>query len=433
MTRLTTRLLTLATMVVLLCHCGNGGSHPLLGGGGLGAGLGQTTGGSGGAGGSLVATEPNMLLATVDPGPQNIGYTNGLFASVTLCEPGTANCQTIDHLLVDTGSVGVRVLESELKLALPTAENASGLALAECTPFVDGTAWGPVKIADVTIGGETAANLPIQLIGEATYGMPTTCTGTPITDFKTLAANGILGVGVYLQDCGTPCAQPTNSRSNPGLYYACSSATATSCKIAQVSVAQQGAHPVAGFPIDNNGTIIQLPSVPASGAPSVPGMLVFGIGTQANNGLGNATVLALDAGYVSTTFPVGSTKTYTSYLDSGSNGLFFLNAATSGIAQCTSSGLKDFYCPTTTTSLSATLSSINGASANIAFSVGNTSKMSNSAYALSNLAGPMPGFPSSDNSVPSFDWGLPFYYGRTVYTAIETRDTPAGQGPYFAF
>jgi hypothetical protein len=296
-----------------------------------------------------------MVGAVVDSGPKCVGYTNGLFVSATLCEPGTTNCQTIDHLLVDTGSVGVRVLESELRVTLPAAMSTSGLGLAECTPFVDGTAWGPVKFADVTIGGETAPNLPVQLIGENTYTMPPDCTGTAITNFETLAANGILGVGVNLQDCGDPCAQQAIAH-NPGLYYACSAATATSCKITPVPVAQQVAHPVAGFPVDNNGTIIQLPSVPANGLPSVSGTLVFGIGTQANNGLGSVTVLALDAGYVSTTFPAGGTKTYTSYLDSGSNGLFFLNAATTGLTPCASSGLKDFYCPISTTNLSATLS-----------------------------------------------------------------------------
>jgi hypothetical protein len=42
----------------------------------------------------------------------------------------------------------------------------------------------------------------------------------------------------------------------------------------------------------------------------------------------------------------------------------------------------------------------------------------------------MPKFPN-DPAVPGFDWGLPFFYGRAVYTAIEGRGTPAG--PYFAF
>ena len=423
-----TRLVTAATILALLCDCGSGGDNPILIGGGMSGGEGQT-GGSGGSVGP--ATDPNMLAATVDPGPQNIGYTNGLFASVTLCEPGTTTCQTIDHLLVDTGSVGVRVLESELTLTLPAVTSTTGLAVAECTPFVDGTSWGPVRVADVAIGEETAANLPIQLIGEGTYAMPANCTGTPITDFKTLAANGILGVGVYLQDCGAACAQPATSRLNPGLYYTCGSAPASSCSIASVPVNQQVAHPVAAFPVDNNGTIIQLGGVPGGGAPSVPGLLIFGIGTQVNNGLGSATVLALDGqGFVSTTFPVRGTQ-YSSYLDSGSNGLFFLNAATTNLKQCTG-GLKDFYCPASTTNLSATLSSTSGASANIQFSVANASKLSAQAFALSNLAGPMPGFPT-DTTVPGFDWGLPFFFGRTVYTAIENRSTPAGAGPYFAF
>jgi hypothetical protein len=188
---------------------------------------------------------------------------------------------------------------------------------------------------------------------------------------------------------------------------------------------------VAAFPVDNNGTIIQLPSVPASGAPSVPGVLMFGIGTQANNELGSATVLPLDGLYVSTTFPVGGKDTYTSYLDSGSNGLFFLDAATTNLTQCTG-GLKSFYCPPMTTSLSATLSSSNRASTTIAFSVANAAKLDALAFAFSNLAGPMPGFPR-DTSVPGFDWGLPFFFGRSVYSAIEGQGTPAGPGPYFAF
>jgi hypothetical protein len=33
----------------------------------------------------------------------------------------------------------------------------------------------------------------------------------------------------------------------------------------------------------------------------------------------------------------------------------------------------------------------------------------------------------------SFDWGLPFFFGRTVFTAIEGMSTPGGTGPYFAF
>jgi hypothetical protein len=422
------RFLTAAVWLALLCQCGDGAgtTFPLRGGGG---GLGQT-GGSGGVGGSVVATDPNMLAVVVDQGPPGLidPYINGLFASVKICVPGTTTCQIVDHLLVDTGSYGVRVLESVLQhLALPAVTNASGQGLAECVQFVSGDTWGPVALADVTLGDELAQNLAIQLIGEKTYTMPSSCTGTPNNDLQTLDSNGFLGVGPLLQDCGAACA--STSRSNPGVYYACSSAQ--SCAVAAVPVTQQVSNPVAAFPVDNNGTIIQLPSIAASGAPLVQGVLTFGIGTQTNNGLGSATVLALDwMGTISTTFPVGG-ATYTSIIDSGSNGLFFLDTATTNLKMCPGSGLSAWYCPASITNLGATLSSVNGASTTIVFSVANASKVSASAAAF-DMAGPMPKSPYNTTD-PSFDWGLPFFYGRTVYTAIENQSTPAGVGPYFAF
>jgi hypothetical protein len=33
----------------------------------------------------------------------------------------------------------------------------------------------------------------------------------------------------------------------------------------------------------------------------------------------------------------------------------------------------------------------------------------------------------------AFDWGLPFYFGRNVFTAIEGQSTSAGAGPFVAF
>ena len=47
------------------------------------------------------------------------------------------------------------------------------------------------------------------------------------------------------------------------------------------------------FATDNNGVIIELPSISASGASNPSGgLLVFGIGTQSNNGLASATQVA---------------------------------------------------------------------------------------------------------------------------------------------
>jgi hypothetical protein len=382
--------------------------------------------------GTNMPDPPNATALIVDQGPSGAKprYTNGLFASVTLYAPGSDYCQTIDHVLVDTGSVGLRVLESVLNLPLLTATTASGLELAECHSFVDGTAWGLVKLADVQLGGEIASNIPIQVIGDRAFAAPADCTTTPVTGLNDnaakgtlgLGANGVLGVGIHERDCGAFCA------STADLYYGCGAA----CMPVTVPLEEQVPNPVAAFPVDNNGTIIQLEGVPERGAPSVPGALVFGIGTQANNGLGEAGVLALDRnGLGTTTFPEGG-NTYTAFLDSGSNALFFLDSSTSGIQPCAAKW-KDFYCPDSPTALGAAIGSGNGVKIPVAFSVTNASKLAPGAYAFSDLAGPMPGFPYLPPGIPSFDWGLPFYFGRTIYTAIEGRNTPAGPGPYFAF
>jgi hypothetical protein len=76
------------------------------------------------------------------------------------------------------------------------------------------------------------------------------------------------------------------------------------------------------------------------------------------------------------------------------------------------------------------IAGVDGTSATIDFSVANAESLSSSSTtlaALSDLAGTFPG------STTSFDFGLPFYFGRNVATVIEGRTTAVGKGPYFAF
>src|SRR5271168_5480417 len=98
----------------------------------------------------------NVVAVIVDSGPSN-NSVNTLFTSVTVCVPGsTTSCQTIDHIQVDTGSFGLRILAPVLTLTLPVETLANGNSLAECTEFVDGFSWGPIVTADLQIAGETA-------------------------------------------------------------------------------------------------------------------------------------------------------------------------------------------------------------------------------------------------------------------------------------
>jgi hypothetical protein len=361
----------------------------------------------------------NAVVMVVNGGPTNSAF-NEPFVTVTVCVPGTSNCQIIDSILVDTGSVGLRVLSSVIRLPLPRQTGAGGAPVVECLPFVDGFTWGPVQTADVHIAGEQALAIPIQLIGVDQFPtIPSSCAsqGDPEETPDDLGANGVLGIGSFIQDCGRGCT--FTGASNPGLYYLCP--TPSNCEITTQPLASQVQNPVAFFSNDNNGVVLQLPSVAAAGQPSVSGSLIFGIGTQGNNSLGSAHVLTLDArGNITTTF---NGQAYpNSFIDSGSNAIFFLDSATTGLPPCPSS--IGFYCPPIRRSFSAVNTGANGVSVTVQFSAGNVDAVNATFSAFPDATGVNPG---------AFDWGLPFLYGRTFFSAIEGRSTPGGVGPYFAF
>jgi hypothetical protein len=385
-------------------------------------------GGSGGGSNTTVSSADNIQPIVVNGGP-TADYSNAAFISVTVCVPGTSNCQTIDGVLVDTGSVGLRLLSSSgggaLKLSLP-AQTIDGNPLAETVQFVDGSyVWGPIQIADVKMAGESANSVPIHVLQHDFYTIPDEISsggGPEADDLQSLGANGILGVGQYQQDCGSACAQSPGGVLQSIAYYECSTA---GCQPVSVTLSQQVQHPVAWFPKDNNGVIITLPAVSGATA-TVSGSLVFGIGTQSNNGLGSAAVYMLNQNDSITTIYNNQTMP-NSFIDSGSNCYFFPDNA---IPQCTQGYVSGYYCPSATLNLSAINQGANGTSGAIRFSVASAAMLFSGSTrnydAFSALAGP-------NNPADGFDWGLPFFYGRSVYTAIEGKDSPAGPGPYWAY
>ncbi|HET9407710.1 MAG TPA: DUF3443 domain-containing protein [Candidatus Sulfotelmatobacter sp.] len=359
---------------------------------------------------SLPASGPNVQAISVNLGPAG-DLANGVFTSVTVCAPGTSNCQTIGGVLVDTGSFGLRLLSSALTTSLPQQTGAGGEAVVECFPFVSGTTWGPVQTADIKIASEKAANIAVQVISNA-FPVPTGCPG-PIQDtLQALHANGILGIGQFIQDCGLACATSTS----PGLYYTC---TSSKCQATTESVAQQVQNPVAAFATDNNGVMLAIPAAPNPEA-TLSGALVFGIGTQSNNGLGSATVYTADGfGNFTTTFK--GQQVTSSFIDSGSNGIFFLTTQITGLPTC-----SPWYCPSSSQPVSAITMGANGASGTVKFTVANADSLFAvpGAAVFSQLAGPSSGI---------FDWGLPFFYGRNVFVAIAGRGAPGGTPPYWAY
>ena len=413
------RINRVTALIGMLCVAGCGGGGSSLNGGGGGS-----------------TSEPNVQPVTVDSGPTVVASSNSpavntLYTTVRICVPGTGTCQDIDHVQVDTGSSGLRILASALTLSLPL-QNSNGNVIAECVHFVDGSSWGPLRQADIKISGEVASNQSVQVIGDAAYPtVPNAClgTGTAENTVTAFGANGILGVGPFIQDCGPACEQAGGAT-----YFTCNSSTG--CTDSGIPVALQLTNPVTAFATDNNGVIIELPTI-SSTSSMVNGSLIFGIGTQSNNGLGSAKVLTLDnIGALTTDY---KTQTLSqSFIDSGSNAYYFPDTT---INVCPdSSSAPQFFCPGTTLNLVATLVGINGVSSSVNFSVADANTLFTSATsriaAAVNLAAPSTSVSadgSTFNGTATFDWGLPFYFSRNVYTAIENQNTSAGMGPYFAF
>jgi hypothetical protein len=330
-------------------------------------------------------------------------------------------------MLLDTGSAGVRVLASALGSSLTgrlpaqtgaTGDPTNGAPIAQCATFASGYTWGSVKRADVSIGGKLAGNLPIQVIGDGRNATPADCASRGVNDLGSVAqlgANGVVGIGSAVRDFPLAAQYVL-----PATYYYCPSTE--SCVSTRVPLDTQIMNPVADFTTDNNGTIIRLPALQAGGQASATGELVFGIGTQRNNALpSGANIIPLDSSGFFTTAYKGSTFG-NSVIDSGSNTNIFRDPAIPFDPWGS-------YTPATTLSLSALLKQTSGAgaSATVPFGVANTANLLAGAYAaFDNIA--------SYTSVSSyFIWGLPFFFGRSLYTALDGSRAGSQTGPFVAF
>lgn len=147
----------------------------------LGLGMLAGCGGASNTGGfSPPAPTPtaNTIDVAVNSGPAFNAY-NVAYVSVTVCNPGgTTTCATIPNVQVDTGSSGLRLLASAPGLSNLTLApvTGSGSSVYECFEYNDGNyLWGQVEQADVSMAGENATDVPIQVIAGGNAPSNTTC------------------------------------------------------------------------------------------------------------------------------------------------------------------------------------------------------------------------------------------------------------------
>jgi hypothetical protein len=245
-----------------------------------------------------------------------------------------------------------------------------------------------------------------------------------------LGSNGILGIGSTNLDCGSVCLDASYVANNTFVqYYACPPDATSSAKCSTttgVDAPLQVSNPISAFinPAYRGGVVLAMPEVTNPGAASASGELIFGVDSRPNNTVPAAAKkvnLGVDVNnadaYLNITTQLtrgASVQTFNkSYLDTGTNGLFFNDTSPSPIARCTNS---TWYCPSSLLMLDAVLSDGGSTTQNtvaVQFQVANAEALfSTSNTAFSGATGAAP------TGSTAFAWGMPFFYGKRVYMSI---------------
>lgn len=353
--------------------------------------------------------------------------------TVRLCVPGKyseADCVNVDHVLVDTGSAGLRIATPALvkPLALPAVTDRSNNPVAECMRFVSGWTWGSLNHADVYVGGLVARNVSLQMMGYSSRNpqlggngggafpnVPSECstsikanniaagaTSDPdITDVMQEGIQGIIGLSAsaYNQLYGDQ-------------YFICPAGICSNAS--NFDPLLRPGHLSVYMSDYPGGVVLSFPSTGSNGARNMVGTLRFGISSLPPA----ASRIRLNSIGQFTTILNGQSYTQ-SYIDSGSNGFFFDASTAMDLPACTTQ--KGFYCPATSRTFTATMRDRLNSDSTVSFTVANTDALASLLTlpnGFNNLAGPV-----STSTVstldPTFAWGFPFFLGRTVYTAME--------------
>ncbi len=370
-----------------------------------------------------------MLLAgfvagAYDPAPVNVvpltvrtpraGF-NRMVVSVIVCVPHTDHCATIDNIMVDTGSTGLRLESSAMPpgFDLPAFMGADGRPLAERLRFVHDDAWGPLVRTDMQIGGMTASNLPIQVIADDRRPRPAGCP----TSTATPTSNGTLGIGPHLFDCQGACTQEAD---RPGVFV--ESEGSWQPVVGAVPIENRLPNPVTYLPHHKNGVVFNIPASPEGGADEIAGTLTFGVGTAANNRIAGTQILHIDANGLFTTrydgidFPA-------SYIDSGTETYIL---ADDGLPRC--AGMSWAFCLSPARKLQAAMIGSDGRTVPVQLTLGDYRA------ALDRHVGAWDGFAeAAEASSKAFVWGAPFFLGRRVALVFDGSVTSESvTGPFYA-
>lgn len=359
----------------------------------------------------------NQALITVEQMPALNGLVSTVdipYTTVTICNPNTAQCIAVPHVLVDTGSFGLRILDSALTgLNLPPV-TSSNIPLYECAYFINSFTFGAVVSGNIQLAGlTTTAPTSMQLIDSSGNNGPCNTAGSSNSGSQqALGANGIIGIGNLAND------------SLGASYY-------TSQNWSQVATPSSNSsglvvNPVLQFSApNNNGILITMPNINPYGTCSAYGTLSIGLNSTNLSGL---TLLGTDHyGNINASVPApglypGTTLTG-SFIDSGSNEIF-VDLTLSQFNAGSNSSPNYVYQPANPTPINFTLSN----PANSAQSFGSSFTVTNPSNAFNNNYNAIPDYAGPENA-QILDLGFPYFYGHSIAYLISGQSAAAYTGP----
>lgn len=379
-----------------------------------------------GSGSSTASNACNQGIAPSQPAESNssqlmvgCGFngngTNVPYITIKICKPGvvpvnTEYCQVIDHVMIDTGSFGLKINQSALSgdftSSLPTLNDINNNPVYTCAQYGSGYMFGSDNYADIYISGEKARNMPIQIINDGNQSnLPIQCTSTgKFNNLANYGAKAILGINpsVYLSNDSFDNFTFINNQYQQIM--------GSSDIIESINV-----NPIVGFGVDNNGIIFNLPTVTSNQNVNIYGEIIFGLDTKINNLVNaNEVISAAQGGqfYAQNISPTAGESTE-AIIDTGTNGFMFA----ADLAVCHGTNI---YCPSSTTDWVTKVFGVNGLTqSNI------TQQISNSVSR--NQIAPFMGLirPNSQGII----YGMPFLFSKTVFMSFESTQTALGTGP----
>ena len=219
-----------------------------------------------------------------------------------------------------------------------------------------------------------------------------------------MGGNGVLGVDAV--------------SSFSALYFDCTGSVCT--RLSTLPKRDDVANPVSFLGAsDNNGLILTLPSIAASGVPMAQGTLTFGLDTRYDNRTTGFEAIPTD-GVVDIGVTVQGQSYPNSAIDSGSNGYF-------GALNLPYDSATLSFTPSTLQVLPITLSNGVGGQPTVAWpasiDIGNGLALQNGkAFALDDVGAYM-------DTPSSILLGLPFFFGRSIAYAMSGMSSGLGVGP----